>query len=93
MIRQTYNITACATCNDSSREIYSLDKHKPGKTFFFFIQKIEAKLELKNNPSTIANDTSLVGKSSLNLYLAIVNFYLVKGGRRMPVTSSNYIIK
>ena len=42
-----YNITACATCSDSSREIYSLDRHNPGKIFFFLIQKIEAKLELK----------------------------------------------
>ena len=49
-----YNNTACSTCKLSSRLIYSFDKHNPGKIFRCFIQKIAAKEELKNIPSTIA---------------------------------------
>ena len=72
----SYNVTAWATCNYSSREIYSVNKHKPGKIFFILIQKIDAKLELKNNPSTIANDTTLVAKSLLFVFTErIVNFW------------------
>ena len=59
-----YNITARAMCNHSSREIYSLDRHEAGNTFFFLIQKIDAKLELKNNHSTI--ETSLLAKLLLS---------------------------
>ena len=69
-------MTARATCNDSSREICSLERHKPGNIFFFFIQKTNSKLELKKNPPTIANDTNLVAK--LLLSAPIVRFFHTK---------------
>uniref|UniRef100_A0A1L8E6H5 Uncharacterized protein n=1 Tax=Haematobia irritans TaxID=7368 RepID=A0A1L8E6H5_HAEIR len=47
--------TAKSQCKPSSREISSLENVKPGMSPRFFSQKIEAKLPLKNIPSTAAN--------------------------------------
>jgi len=51
-------------CNPSSLEINSFEKARPGINPLFLSQKIAQNDPLKNIPSTAANATNLIKKSS-----------------------------
>ena len=70
-----YNVTAWTTCNDSSRESYSLERHKLGSIFFFLIQKMNAKLELKSGRTTRAKTARFAAKFLLS---SLVIHFLVR---------------
>ena len=54
----SHNLTAWSTYHDSSREIYSLERHRPVRKVSLD-KKNWSKTKLKNNPPITANNTSL----------------------------------